>query len=152
MYHKLLIAGLALAGGSLAAAPALAANGYATGNVNMRTGPGTSYAKITTIPAGAPVTIYDCPSWCNVAWAGRRGWVSSNYVEGGLPQARIYVPPRQVYVAPTVRFGLSFGDRDRRRFDRDRWDRWERWDRRDNDGYWRDRNRRNDGGFWLDRN
>ena len=66
----------------VAAAPvAYAASGYSTGNVNMRTGPGTRYARVTTIPAGAPVEIYGCQrNWCDTYFAGRRGWVSGSYL------------------------------------------------------------------------
>lgn len=69
--------------GSLALSAAQAAPGAVTGDVNMRTGPGKNYARITTIPAGAPIEVFDCPSWCEVEFAGRQGWVSSNYVATG---------------------------------------------------------------------
>ncbi len=67
---------------SLAMAPAAsAASGYTTGDVNMRTGPGTRYHRILTIPRGAPVEIYGCSgSWCDTFYAGRRGWVSGHYL------------------------------------------------------------------------
>ena len=73
------------AAGSLAAAIsastiAMAEPGVATGDVNMRTGPGTGYPIITTIPAGAPIEIYGCSNWCEVDYAGAQGYVSANYV------------------------------------------------------------------------
>ncbi|MFC5579734.1 SH3 domain-containing protein [Rhodanobacter terrae] len=42
--------------------PALAqaADGFVTGNVNLRAGPGAEYPLILTIPGGAPVNIQDC--------------------------------------------------------------------------------------------
>ena len=119
------LAAFALAGASLlpGIAQAQAPNGYATGNVNMRQGPSTSYAVITTIPRAASVTIYGCLSsysWCDVDWRGYRGWVSANYLDffyGGQRYAIIrygaqyaipvitfnfgtYVPPRPVYTPP----------------------------------------------------
>ena len=66
--------------GSLAFSAAHAAPGAVTSDVNMRTGPGKSYARITTIPAGTPVEVFECPNWCAVEFAGRQGWVASNYV------------------------------------------------------------------------
>ena len=84
MRLKVIAGALALLFGISAPSLAEAANAYATGNVNMRTGPGTGYAQITTIPAGAGVTIRGCLSgysWCDVSFAGRRGWASSNYLQ-----------------------------------------------------------------------
>ena len=69
--------------GALLATAAQAATGVATGSVNMRTGPGTSYAKITTIPAGAPVEVFGCSSWCQVAYGGAQGYASANYISQG---------------------------------------------------------------------
>ena len=133
---------LTLAGavvGSLAFSAAQAAPGVATGDVNMRTGPGTSYGKITTIPAGAPVEVFDCPSWCQVAYAGREGWVSSNYIATGGEGAALYepVPPVVVYERPPMpartywRHGRPWWD--------DRYDTWY-----DGRSYWY-------GDRWYDR-
>ena len=66
--------------------PALAhaADGFVTGNVNLRAGPDTEYPRITTIPAGTPVNIQGCTSgweWCDVVTMGMRGWVSANFVQ-----------------------------------------------------------------------
>ncbi|ESR26889.1 SH3 domain-containing protein [Lutibaculum baratangense] len=75
------VAAIALAAFLGAPSPASAASGYATGDVNMRTGPSTRYHRILTIPRGAPVEIYGCSgSWCDTAYAGRRGWVSGRYL------------------------------------------------------------------------
>ena len=80
------------AGGS-----ALADPGVAKGNVNLRTGPGMDYARIATIPAGARVQILRCPRWCEVVYAGRRGWASAAYIARGgraVPRgAPFYVLP-----------------------------------------------------------
>lgn len=75
-----LVAG-AIAVGVLAPVAAQAA--YVTGSVNLRTGPGTQYARILTIPAGARVSVAGCSSWCSVNYAGTRGYVSASYVAGG---------------------------------------------------------------------
>lgn len=71
--------GLCLAG----VTSAWAASGMAKGNVNLRTGPGTGYARLVTIPAGARVQVLRCPRWCEVVYAGRRGWASAGYIARG---------------------------------------------------------------------
>jgi uncharacterized protein YraI len=67
----------------LASWAAAAAPGVATGTVNLRAGPGTNYARIAVIPAGAPVEVLRCPRWCEVIHAGRRGWASASYIARG---------------------------------------------------------------------
>ena len=99
MVYRTLTAGLIAAAG-LVANNAAADPGTATGNVNMRTGPGTGYPVITTIPAGAPIEVLGCPSWCQVAYAGTQGYVSGRYVSGAgyvqqAPQA--YYAPGPTY-------------------------------------------------------
>ena len=82
-------AALCLAAGS----SALAAPGVAKGSVNLRTGPGTNYARIATIPAGARVNVLRCPRWCEVVYAGRKGWASAAYIARGnvvVPRGRAY--------------------------------------------------------------
>lgn len=61
---------------------ASAAPGVATGAVNVRTGPGTGYAKVGTLAAGEVVDIKQCQgSWCFVDRAsGTDGWASKNYL------------------------------------------------------------------------
>ncbi len=68
---------------ALVAIPAIAqaAWGVTTGSVNMRTGPGTSHARITTLPAGAQVFVGgNVGGWYQVTYNGRNGFVSSNYI------------------------------------------------------------------------
>lgn len=72
------ILGLAVMGSAAQAAP-----GYATANVNMRTGPDVDFPSVDVIPEGDPVDIRGClrdESWCDVVWAGGRGWVFSEYL------------------------------------------------------------------------
>jgi uncharacterized protein YraI len=76
---------------AMMALPAMAnaaAGAYATGNVNMRTCGSTSCPRITTVPAGAPVTIYGCTGgygWCDTQYGGYRGWVSGSYLQAIAP-------------------------------------------------------------------
>jgi uncharacterized protein YraI len=84
-------AGLILPGVAFAAAPA-----FTTTDLNIRTGPGTSYQRFGTIPDGGRVTVHGCLTgynWCDVSWAGERGWVSGNYLAyAGQAYARRAIP------------------------------------------------------------
>jgi uncharacterized protein YraI len=54
-----------------------------TTDLNIRTGPSTSYQRFATIPDGGRVTVHGCRqayNWCDVSWHGDRGWVSGNYL------------------------------------------------------------------------
>jgi uncharacterized protein YraI len=97
---------LALAAGAaliVAASSAVAAPGVAKGAVNMRTGPSTNYARITTIPAGAHVNVLRCPRWCEVVYAGRRGWVSGGYIARGVaPRGYVLLPDRSMCNGPAA--------------------------------------------------
>ncbi|MTH97827.1 SH3 domain-containing protein [Roseibium sp. RKSG952] len=60
----------------------------ALGAVNFRTGPGTNYPVITTVPRGQPVFVFRCTNtyaWCDAAYAGARGWVSGRYIGFAAP-------------------------------------------------------------------
>lgn len=120
------------------AAPALAegaVRGIATANVNMRSGPSTAYPAVIVIPVGAPLTINGCMNtvnWCDVSFAGGRGWVSGNYIQASYRSNRVYIAPdyyRGLGI-PSVTFdvgtywGRHYRDRD---FYRER-DRWRRYD------------------------
>lgn len=125
---------------ALMAAPSLAeaaVRGFATANVNMRSGPSTGYPAVTVIPAGAPVTINGCMSsvnWCDVSFYGGRGWVSGSYVQASYRSNRVYVGPQyyRPLGIPMITFdvdtywGRYYRDRDFYR-ERDRWRRftWE---------------------------
>lgn len=121
-----------------------AANAVVTTDLNFRTGPGVNYRNVGTIPRGYPVTVNGCldnRSWCDVTWAGRRGWVSSHYIAyGQVAPQRHYVQPR--YVQPRVTFSFGFGNYDRHHDYRDRHHRRRHHDgdgrrHRDGDRRWR---------------
>lgn len=91
----------------LSTASALAQPGVATGAVNVRTGPGTGYAKIGTLSAGEVVDVKQCQgSWCFVDRnAGTDGWVSKNYLAaysggGSAPAPKPDIP---------INFGVTVG-------------------------------------------
>lgn len=59
---------------------------YTTGNLNMRTGPGTSYSIILTIPKGSQVEVLSSANgWANVNYGGKTGYVSTSYLTGTAP-------------------------------------------------------------------
>ncbi|WP_165814722.1 SH3 domain-containing protein [Labrenzia sp. 011] len=86
-----------------AAAQSRPAIAYTTANLNMRTGPGTNYQILTTIPRGGGVTIFGCTAdfrWCDAAFTNVKGWVSGRYLSYGgegiyygrpIPSAGIYL-------------------------------------------------------------
>jgi uncharacterized protein YraI len=130
MIPKSLTAAGMLTGALLISSVASASPGVATGNVNMRSGPGTQYPVITTIPAGAPLEVFGCQSWCQVGYAGTQGYVSGNYVSGAVAQPRAYYrpAPRVYYDEPyyyqsSPGFYYSEGHpyRHDRHWRRDRW-------------------------------
>ena len=52
-----------------------------TGGLNVRSGAGTSYTKLTTIPEGVTFTVLDkSGSWYKVNYKGIVGYASSNYI------------------------------------------------------------------------
>lgn len=109
MARRSLIALAAL--GATLALPA-AANAYSartTADVNLRSGPGTYYGVIYTVPYGATVEVYDCTSWCHVVYSGYEGYIAASYLSNYVRpryqtpryQAPRYQPPR--YEPPRYR-------------------------------------------------
>jgi uncharacterized protein YgiM (DUF1202 family) len=68
----------------IVSAPGLAAPGVTTASVNFRSGPGTQFSSLRTLPAGTAVDIGDCEdagSWCAITVDGRSGFVSGRYIQ-----------------------------------------------------------------------
>lgn len=140
---------------ALLAAPVIAeaAEGFATANVNMRSGPSTRYPAVSLIPVGESVEIHGCLAdlpWCDVSFYGGRGWVAGRYVQADYRRNRVYVEPRyyRPLGIPTVVFQFdNYWDRNYRGRDfyreRDRWRRGPDWvdDRRDRRDWERQRER-----------
>jgi hypothetical protein len=84
---------------------AQAASGTITGNVNVRSGPGTNYAVVDVARTGQQVDVQRCQgSWCYVTKPGPDGWVSASYLNaGGRP-----VNPSN----PNLSFGFTIGGPD----------------------------------------
>ncbi|MHA6690007.1 SH3 domain-containing protein [Devosia sp. A449] len=86
MSKKLMAGGLAALALLATSAAAFAAPAVATGNVNVRSGPGTHYSAIDTLRRGERVDVQQCRgSWCYVVKSGPDGWVSANYLDRGRP-------------------------------------------------------------------
>ncbi|MBB4955734.1 uncharacterized protein YraI [Agrobacterium vitis] len=125
----------AFAGLAAVALPAAAeaAQAISTANVNLRAGPSTQYPPVLVVPAGNRVEIFGCLSsanWCDVGYAGYRGWISGSYLQTQYSSRRIYVDPDYYgrLGIPTVTFRVDqYWDRNYRGRDfyRDR-DRWRR--------------------------
>ncbi len=105
---------LALAGGLLlvSAGAASAAPALVTGDVHLRSGPGTQYGVLTVLPGGATVNVRGCAAgWCRIAWRGGYGFASSRYLDVDGGPAYAVAPPPPVYYAPppVVTFGFGWG-------------------------------------------
>jgi uncharacterized protein YraI len=92
LLRKLAVGCLAL---FLASSAAEATTGWTDRALNLRTGPGTRYAKIVTMPAGAHVEVLRCTSWCELYYAGYHGWASARYISmtGYQPAPPVVVMP-----------------------------------------------------------
>jgi uncharacterized protein YraI len=81
---------------------AQAAPGTVTANVNLRSGPGTSYGVVDVVRSGTQVDVEQCEgSWCYITKSGPDGWVSANYLSAGGTR----VNPGN----PGISFGFSIG-------------------------------------------
>ncbi len=68
-----------------AASSTLASPARATTDVNVRSGPGSSFAILDTLNRGERVDVVECVSsgWCRVTQSGPSGWVYSRYLNEG---------------------------------------------------------------------
>ena len=68
-----------------------------TGNLNMRSGAGTTYGILLTIPKGTTLTLQSVAgTWAKVSYGGKTGYVSTDYLQA------VTVTPPVVPVTPTV--------------------------------------------------
>ncbi len=149
-----ILTGAALAAALLLPAVAQAAAGFATANVNMRSGPSTAYPAVVVIPYGTSVEIHGClanANWCDVSFYSGRGWVSGSYLQTSYRSSRVVLAPEyyRPLGIPTVTFEIdNYWDRyyRSRPFYRDR-EVWRRDVYRDDRGpgrYVREREERRD--------
>src|ERR1700680_2391544 len=126
-----ILAGLGFGLATLTPAAA-ATSAFVSVSISEWAGPSTYYPVVYVIPAGATVTMYGClpgGSWCDVTYAGQRGWGPGPYVEAYYESEPVFVP---YYVAvigiPIIAFDIdvywnncyrdrpffaNFGERDR---------------------------------------
>ncbi len=74
--------------------PALAVDGYAVTDVNLRAGPGTDYPSITVVPQWTGLQVQGCVdgySWCDVQVGADRGWVYAQYLEFLQDNEPVYI-------------------------------------------------------------
>lgn len=125
---------LAFAGALAAAAIAIpvvaeAAPARTTATATVRSGPGTDFRRIGTIPRGARIDVNRCSRWCAVSYRGKRGWISAAVVARGpmgpRPGMSRPPPPRNGY------YQLPWWD--------DRYGAWYDGRRWYSDGRWYDR-------------
>ena len=102
MINKLALAGIAGLLALGAAAPALAGEARASGDVPVRDGPGSRYAIIDHLEDGEYYDVLDCrfhTTWCLVADDEETlGWVRGSYLVGSGAKAR--VTPFEPLVTP----------------------------------------------------
>lgn len=104
MIRVLLTATLGLSVSTLA----VAADGYVTGNVNLRAGPDPGYPSVAMLSVGTPVAIEGCVdgwSWCDVTAGTNRGWMAGNFLQEDYQGRRVLVPAYGVVIGiPIVSF------------------------------------------------
>lgn len=86
---KLVASGFAALALLATTAAASAAPAFASGNVNVRSGPGTGFSVVDNLRRGEQVDIDYCRgTWCFIQKRGPDGWVSANYLERGRDRGR----------------------------------------------------------------
>jgi uncharacterized protein YraI len=91
----------------------------ATTNLNVRSGPGTSYPVIDVLRSGQSVILTSCSGgWCSLSHSGPSGWASERYLRRTV-RSDIVRPRREACFYDDTRFrGRSFcgvpGDADPR--------------------------------------
>jgi uncharacterized protein YraI len=107
MEHKIRFKSLLLgAGAALILSAGAASAAVVTNPLNLRSGPGTGYPVIATMPAGAHVAILNCRSaWCQIDWRGAQGYASRSYLASGGG----YAYTRPYYYEPDYAYGYYGG-------------------------------------------
>ena len=99
LFKKVLTKNYALGAAVVAAvllAPGIAsaATAYVSASVNVRSGPGVNYGKLTALPAGARINAGACRNgWCQVYNGNNVGWVSARYIRFGAYRGSAYPVP-----------------------------------------------------------
>jgi SH3 domain-containing protein len=51
-------------------------------DVNMRAGPSNGQSVLATISRGSSIEVIGCRQWCEVIFAGQRGWIYRGFIAG----------------------------------------------------------------------
>ncbi|MEO0855110.1 MAG: SH3 domain-containing protein, partial [Cyanobacteria bacterium J06648_11] len=89
-----------------AATPAVA-----TTNVNLRAGPSTDFPIVRVVPSGARLVTIGCLadySWCDVRFAGARGWMAARYIFLSGPRTVVTAPIAAPVGIPVVAFSHAY--------------------------------------------
>ena len=87
----------------------------ATANLNMRSGPGTGYSILATIPKGTSLRIESISgTWARVSYSGRTGYVSTAYLQSTsapapAPAPVTPAPSAEDWRATTVNLNMRSG-------------------------------------------
>lgn len=97
---------LATVGLLASTAGTLAESANATTALNVRTGPGASFAVLDTLLPGESVEVTECASngWCRIEHPGPDGWVSSKYLAADLDGTG---PASESTEDPEINFGFG---------------------------------------------
>src|SRR5579863_7493688 len=94
-----------------AAETALAADGFVTGDVELRAGPDPDYPSVAMLSDGTSVSIMGCVdnwSWCDVATGPDRGWVPGDFLQEEYQGQRVFVPEYAAVIGiPVVTFTFA---------------------------------------------
>lgn len=89
--------------GLIITSAAFAAEAYTATDLNVRTGPGTHYDRIATLPADTGVDVIDSRNgWCQVRGRGVRGWVSCTYLAAANSRTMSSCCARRSISAPGI--------------------------------------------------
>jgi len=90
---------------------AIAQQAFTTRTVSVRAGPNNAYPVVAQVGGGAPMQVMGCVadwSWCDVLYAGLRGWVYGPYLtyayRGGSVPLYTYAPSLGI---PIVTFAVG---------------------------------------------
>lgn len=72
--------------------------GRTISGVNMRAGPSNGQPVLATIPRGSPIEVVKCGQWCEVIFAGQRGWVYKTFIRA--PLADVAMSPVRARPSP----------------------------------------------------
>lgn len=96
---------------ALSATAATALPAVVRSDLNLRSGPGTEYGIVGSMPAGATVDVGSCTGrWCVVAYGGEQGYAARSYLDmgaAGIP-AVVDEGPYYSYAEPDYDYGDGY--------------------------------------------